>query len=90
MEKGKIIVKLITCPLIITVSFGIKEKKKEKYINYEIHKRGKRKVHTKKYYTPISIKFASVKNDTWSMFHSPRCIMGASPVNYVSARSLET
>ena len=90
MEKGKIIVKLITCPLIITVSFGIKEKKKEKYINYEIYKREEKGKYTKKYYTPISIKFASVKIDGWSMFHSPRCIMGASPVNYVPPRSLET
>ena len=48
MEKGKIIVKLITCPLIITVSFGIKEKKKEKYINYEIYKREEKGKYTQK------------------------------------------
>ena len=38
----------------------------------------------------ISTKVASVKNDAWSMFHSLRCIMGASPVNYVPATSLKT
>ena len=37
----------------------------------------------------ISTKVASVKNDAWSMFHSLRCIMGASPVNYVPATSLK-
>ena len=31
-----------------------------------------------------------MKNDAWSMFHSPRCIIGASPVNQVPATSLET
>ena len=41
-------------------------------------------------YTPISIKVASEKNDAWSMFHSPRCIIVASLVNYVPAMSLET
>ena len=42
------------------------------------------------FHTPISIKVASVKNDTWSMFPNPRCIMGASSVKYVPATSLET
>ena len=41
-------------------------------------------------YTPISIKVASEKNDAWSMFHSPLCIIVASLVNYVPAMSLET
>ena len=41
-------------------------------------------------YTPISIKVASEKNDAWSMFHSPRCIIIVSLVNYVPATSLET
>ena len=41
-------------------------------------------------YTPISVKVALVKNDAWSIFHSPRCNIGASPVNYVLAMSLET
>ena len=42
-------------------------------------------------YTPISIKVASKKNDAWSMFHSPRCTIVASLVNYVPATtSLET
>lgn len=49
-------------------------------------------------FTPISIKVAYVKNDAtgdalndaWSMLHSPRCIMGASRVNYLPAKSLET
>ena len=39
-------------------------------------------------YTPISIKVASEKNDAWSIFHSPRCIIVASLVNYVPATSL--
>ena len=39
---------------------------------------------------PISIKVTSKKNDAWSMFHSPRCIIVASLVNYVPATSLET
>ena len=42
------------------------------------------------WYTPISIKVASEKNDAWSMFHSPRCITVASQVNFVPATSLET
>ena len=41
-------------------------------------------------YTPISVKVASEKNDAWSMFHSLRCIIVASLVNYVPATSLET
>ena len=41
-------------------------------------------------YTPISIKVASEKNDAWSMFHSPQCIIVASLVNYVPATSLDT
>ena len=42
-------------------------------------------------YTPTSIKVASEKNDAWSMFHSPRCTIVASVVNYVPATmSLET
>ena len=41
-------------------------------------------------YRPISIKVASEKNDAWSMFHSPRCIIVATLVNYVPATSLET
>ena len=41
-------------------------------------------------YTPISIKVASETNDAKSMFHSPRCIIVASLVNYVPATSLET
>ena len=41
-------------------------------------------------YTPISIKVASEKNDAWSMFHSLRCIIVASLVNYVLATSIET
>ena len=41
-------------------------------------------------YTPISIKVASEKNDAWSVFHSLRCIIVASLVNYVPATSLET
>ena len=39
-------------------------------------------------YTPISIKVASEKNDAWSIFHSPRCIIVPSLVNYVPATSL--
>ena len=41
-------------------------------------------------YTPISVKVASEKNDAWSMFHSRRCIIVASLLNYVPATSLET
>ena len=41
-------------------------------------------------YTPISIKVASEKNDAWSKFHSPQCIIVASLVNYVPATNLET
>ena len=41
-------------------------------------------------YIPISIKVGSEKNDAWSMFHSLRCIIVASVVNYVPATSLET
>ena len=41
-------------------------------------------------YTPISIQVASEKNNAWSMFHSPRCIIVASPVNYVPTTNLET
>ena len=41
-------------------------------------------------YTPISINVASEKNDAWSVFHSLRCIIVASLVNYVPATSLET
>ena len=37
-----------------------------------------------------SIKVASEKNDAWSVFHSLRCIIVASLVNYVLATSLET
>ena len=40
--------------------------------------------------TPISIKVASDKNNAWSMFHSPRCVIVATLVNYVPATSLET
>ena len=40
-----------------------------------------------KVYTPISIKVASEKNDAWSIFHSPRCIIVASLVNYVNLES---
>ena len=40
--------------------------------------------HSSGSYRPISIKVA------WSMFHSPRCIIVASLVNYVPATSLET
>ena len=42
------------------------------------------------YFLEWSIKVASEKNDAWSMFHSPRCIIVASLVNYVPATSLET
>ena len=42
-----------------------------------------------KYYT-ISIKVASEKNDAWSVFHSPRCIIVTSLVYFVPATSLET
>ena len=35
--------------------------------------------------TPISTKVASERNDAWSMFHSPRCIIAASLVNFVPA-----
>ena len=37
-----------------------------------------------------SINVAWEKNDAWSMFHSSRCIIVASLVNYVPATSLET
>ena len=45
-------------------------------------------LHLHLYSTPISIKVASEKNDAWSIFHSPRCIIVASLVNYVPATSL--
>ena len=35
-------------------------------------------------------KVASEKNDAWSMFHSLRCIIVTSLVNYVPAMILET
>ena len=41
-------------------------------------------------YMLISIKAASEKNDAWSMFHSPQCIIVTSLVYYVPATSLET
>ena len=41
-------------------------------------------------HTPISIKVASEQNEAWSMFHSPRCIIATSLVNYVPATSPET
>ena len=37
------------------------------------HKMERRK--SLKMYTPMSIKVASEKNDAWSTFHSPRCII---------------
>ena len=44
-------------------------------------------LHLHLYSTPISIKVASEKNDAWSIFHSPRCIIVASLVNYVNLES---
>ena len=45
-------------------------------------------LHLHLYSTPILIKVASEKNDAWYIFHSPRCIIVASLVNYVPATSL--
>ena len=45
-------------------------------------------LHLHLYSTPISIKVASEKNDAWSIFHSPRCIIVASLPNNVPATSL--